>query len=43
MSSNTQADPGYEVGEKESTNYINASKGLMSWLFTIDHKRLLHS
>ena len=38
--SNTQADPSYELGEKESTNYINASKGLASWLFTIDHKRI---
>jgi len=38
--SNTQADPEYHLGEKESTNYINASKGLMSWLFTIDHKRI---
>ncbi len=40
MSSNTQANPEYQLGEKESTNYINASKGLMSWLFTIDHKRI---
>jgi len=38
--SNTQADPSYDAGAKESTNYINASKGLMSWLFTIDHKRI---
>ena len=38
--SNTQADPGYHAGAKEATNYINASKGLMSWLFTIDHKRI---
>lgn len=38
--SNTQADPSYELGEKESTNYINASKGIASWLFTIDHKRI---
>ena len=22
------------------TNYLNAKKGLMSWLFTIDHKRI---
>ena len=38
--SNTQAAPDYDIGEKEATNYINASKGLMSWLFTIDHKRI---
>ncbi|MCM2314647.1 MAG: cbb3-type cytochrome c oxidase subunit I, partial [Thermoanaerobaculia bacterium] len=24
----------------EETNYLNAEHGLMSWLFTIDHKRI---
>ena len=38
--SNTQAAPDYQIGEKEETNYINASKGWASWLFTIDHKRI---
>ena len=29
------------VGHGSSdTNYLNAKKGIMSWLFTIDHKRI---
>jgi hypothetical protein len=26
--------------EKEEKNYINAEYGLLSWLLTIDHKRI---
>ena len=26
--------------KQEETNYLNAEHGLLSWLFTIDHKRI---
>ena len=26
--------------ENPDTNYLNAKKGIMSWIFTIDHKRI---
>ena len=26
--------------EEHGSNYINAKKGIMSWLITIDHKRI---
>jgi cytochrome c oxidase subunit 1 len=38
--SETQADPGYHVSDKKETNYIHASKGLLSWILTVDHKRI---
>jgi cytochrome c oxidase subunit 1 len=38
--SDTQAAPDYHVSPKEETNYLNATKGLNSWLFTVDHKRI---
>ena len=37
--SDTQA-PGYHMPEQEDTTYINAQPGLMSWLMSIDHKRI---
>jgi cytochrome c oxidase subunit 1 len=37
--SDTQA-PGYIVPEQEETNYLHAQPGLMSWLMSIDHKRI---
>jgi cytochrome c oxidase subunit I len=30
----------FPVDESPSSNYLNVSKGLKSWLFTIDHKRI---
>ena len=36
----TQASPDYHTPEYEETNYINAHKGVMSWLMSIDHKRI---
>lgn len=30
----------FPVDENPSSNYLNVSKGIKSWLFTIDHKRI---
>lgn len=30
----------FPLDENPKTNYLNHSKGLMSWLFTLDHKRI---
>ncbi|MBX9702726.1 MAG: cbb3-type cytochrome c oxidase subunit I, partial [Silvanigrellaceae bacterium] len=39
-SSMVASSHGMTMGSHNETNYLNAKKGLMSWLFTIDHKRL---
>jgi cytochrome c oxidase subunit 1 len=30
----------YDISEDSSVNYLNATKGLKSWLLTVDHKRI---
>jgi cytochrome c oxidase subunit 1 len=30
----------FEISEDSSVNYLNATKGLKSWLLTVDHKRI---
>ncbi len=37
MSTSTELNPGYA---SPSENYLTNSKGVMSWLFTLDHKRI---
>lgn len=36
----TQTRPIGDVTEREETNYLNATVGWKSWLFTVDHKRI---
>src|SRR5436853_1950918 len=36
----TASPPGSETPAAAHANYWNAKKGILSWLFTIDHKRL---
>jgi cytochrome c oxidase subunit 1 len=40
MSSTSSALGGTESQHDSGTNYLNAKKGIASWLFTIDHKRI---
>lgn len=36
----TEATQAQATGHAANTNYLNANKGLMSWLFSSDHKRI---
>ena len=40
MSSTTSTLSGSDGHHGGGSNYINAQKGLASWLFTFDHKRI---
>ncbi len=36
----TALPPAVAVGEARGSDYLNAKKGVMSWIFTLDHKRI---
>ena len=40
MAATDTAVPGEHEGHSSGVNYLNAKKGLMSWLTTVDHKRI---